>query len=351
VSLPGTGPFTDVSASVPVHLAGAVALSVLDFEVQVDDPGLLVAGPRTGSTFAYAQADDGTSATQEGFETATDVWTYSGSSGSGVGWERVAVSPTDRRLFAHDPGVTSDASAMTPPLVIGGLGPFRLHFDHAFSTEATYDGGVIEISTDGGASWADIGGMITTGGYTGTIVPGSALAGRPAWTGTSPGYPALTSVTVDLGLAYAGQTVRVRFRSATDGGVGGPGWSIASLVLEDNQAQVFPILVGEAGVCGPLAVGDGERPTDLAFTMAGANPVGGSARFRFALPAASRVEVAVYDVAGRRVARLADSAYEAGVHTVAWNPAADGARPAAGLYFARLTAGGRSLDQRVILMR
>jgi hypothetical protein len=350
VTLPATTPFAEASATVPVRLVGPAATSVLDLEIQVDDPGLLVAGPRTASTYAYAHADEEPSATHEFFETTTDVWTYTGDSGPAAGWTRRTYSGTDRRLFAYDPGVTTDASAVTPPLTIGGLAPFRLHFEHAYSLENTYDGGVIEISTDGGATWTDIGASITTGGYTGTIVPGSALAGRSAWTGTSPGYPALTPVTVDLGTSYAGQTVRVRFRVATDGGVGDAGWSIPWLVVEDNHVQVFRRLIGETAPCTPLAADDPGRPAEMSFALAGAHPASGPARLRFALPAASRVEIDVYDVTGRRVARIVDGEYAAGAHTVTWNPSAGGVRSAAGLYFARMTAGGRRLDQRVVLM-
>jgi len=349
VALESTPPFGSAGATLPVRLTGAGTGAVLDFQVAVDDPGLLVAGPRLGATYAYGHVDEDPIATQESFETVTDVWTYTGDSGPSIGWMRKFYGPLDRRLFAFDPGVTSDASAMTPPLTIG-TGAFRLAFEHAYRMEETYDGGVIEISTDDGASWTDIGGMITVGGYTGTIVPGSVLSGRPAWTGTSPGYPALTLVMADLGTTYANQTVRVRFRAATDGGVGDAGWSIATFDNEGNQGQVFRTLIGEPSSCGPLAVENAERVTDLAFTMAGANPVNGAARFRFALPAESRVEVAIYDVTGRRVAVLADGTYEAGVHTVAWDAAAGGARRAAGLYFARMTVGERRLHRRVIVV-
>ena len=350
VALAPTGPSTTAGTTLAVRVSGAAGVSVLDFQVDVDDPGLLVGGPRIGSVYAYGHADEEPSATLESFEAVTDVWTYTGDASPSIGWGRRGYGPTDRRLYAFDPGVDSDASSMTPPLVIGGLANFKLHFDHAYRMESTFDGGVIEISNNGGASWTDIGGMITSGGYTGIIVPGSAISGRSAWTGVSPGYPALTPVTVDLGMAYAGQTVRVRFRAVTDGGVGDEGWSIATLVVEDNQAQVFPALIAEPSSCGPLAVGDGERPAELAFALAGANPVSGPTQFRFALPFESDVSVAIYDVIGRRVALLADGFYEAGVHTVAWNPAVLGTRRSAGVYFARMSAGDRHLGQRVIVM-
>jgi hypothetical protein len=42
------------------------------------------------------------------------------------------------------------------------------------------------------------------------------LAGRSAYTGISVKYPNFTSVTVNLGTAYAGKNVQIRFRVGTD---------------------------------------------------------------------------------------------------------------------------------------
>uniref|UniRef100_A0A832I305 Choice-of-anchor D domain-containing protein n=1 Tax=Eiseniibacteriota bacterium TaxID=2212470 RepID=A0A832I305_UNCEI len=71
------------------------------------------------------------------------------------------------------------------------------------------------------------------------------------------------------------------------------------------------------------------------------NPLRGSATVRFDLarPAAARVEV--FDLAGRRVARLADRAFEPGSYRLEWNGADDAGRPVgAGLYFVRLSGDG-----------
>jgi len=53
---------------------------------------------------------------------------------------------------------------------------------HRYHLEAGFDGGAIEISTDGGGSWSDLGEEIVEGGYSHTIssLHGSPLAGRRA---------------------------------------------------------------------------------------------------------------------------------------------------------------------------
>lgn len=80
------------------------------------------------------------------------------------------------------------------------------------------------------------------------------------------------------------------------------------------------------------------------------NPFGGATTIRFALPAAGPVDLAVYDLAGRLVRRLARGEHAAGEHFVTWNGADEGGRHvAAGVYFYRLTATGRTSTKTMVL--
>jgi hypothetical protein len=80
------------------------------------------------------------------------------------------------------------------------------------------------------------------------------------------------------------------------------------------------------------------------------NPFGGATTIRFALPAAGPADLAVYDLAGRLVRRLARGEYAAGEHFVTWNGADEGGRRlAAGVYFYRLTATGRTSTKTMVL--
>jgi hypothetical protein len=77
------------------------------------------------------------------------------------------------------------------------------------------------------------------------------------------------------------------------------------------------------------------------------NPARGRTSLAFALPKPAAVNLAVYDVSGRRVATLADGAHPAGRHQVAF----DGTRMAAGVYWARLTTPGITRTQKIVLVR
>ena len=91
-------------------------------------------------------------------------------------------------------------------------------------------------------------------------------------------------------------------------------------------------------------------PTAFAFRMAGSNPfrAASGTSFAYALPVASPVRLALYDVLGRRVATLVDGTKEAGTYTVSLAAQAK-ALPAGG-YVARLEAGTFVKNLRIIAL-
>ncbi len=100
---------------------------------------------------------------------------------------------------------------------------------------------------------------------------------------------------------------------------------------------------------GVLDAGD-NAPHELAFALASSNPAIGGATLRYAMPSAGRVRVQLLDVNGRIVRTLLDASVAAGTYTARWDGRdAGGARSAAGMYFARLTAGERTITRRIVL--
>jgi hypothetical protein len=82
------------------------------------------------------------------------------------------------------------------------------------------------------------------------------------------------------------------------------------------------------------------------------NPFAAATVIGYTLQAEGRARLAIYDIRGREVSVLIDEVQPAGDHTVAWNGTSRTSTPlASGVYFYRLTAGGRTLAGRMILAR
>jgi flagellar hook assembly protein FlgD len=87
------------------------------------------------------------------------------------------------------------------------------------------------------------------------------------------------------------------------------------------------------------------------FALRSENPVRGEARFHFALPEAGPVELAIYDVSGRRVATLVDEVRDAGDHSASWRRTTDAGAPVPpGIFFARIRAAGDEAQLRIVTM-
>ena len=104
-----------------------------------------------------------------------------------------------------------------------------LSFWHTRGMESGFDGGVVEVSTNGGGTWTDIGAAaFTSNGYNATISNAwsSPIGGRQAFTGSSPYVKSVASLA-----AYVGQNILVRFRAASDVSVGGTGWTVDDVTI------------------------------------------------------------------------------------------------------------------------
>lgn len=118
-----------------------------------------------------------------------------------------------------------------------------LSFWHRFNTEDGWDGGVVEISTNNGVNWTDLGQYIVKNKYNGGMGTGSnnPIGGRSAFTGYSGGF--IESV-INLS-SFAGQAIQIRFRFASDDNTGGDpangasGWWVDDIVLYSEPAVLM----------------------------------------------------------------------------------------------------------------
>jgi hypothetical protein len=171
-------------------------------------------------------------------------WTTTNSGGS-LPFSTLSTFPDSapNAIYANDPFVLGTSSLTTPAIALGSV-RHKLIFRQRYQLDFEFDGGVLEISTNGGA-FTDIisaGGSFVSGGYTTPLVA-SDLAGRNAWTGDSINY--ITSE-INLPANTSNSSIRLRWRFACDDMEGGDGWRIDSVQITNaisgfnNNSIVIP---------------------------------------------------------------------------------------------------------------
>ena len=182
--------------------------------------------------------------------------------------------------------------------------------------------GLLEISTDDGRTWQD---LVPADGYTGTALlePDSPLDRRRAFTGSMLRREDRFDLT-----PFTGSQVQIRLQAATDG-TGGLAnhWRLFSVAFqaqtEDDAFEVAP---------------------EFELLPAFPNPFATRTRIAFSLPESGRVTLRIHDALGREVETLVDGMLGAGSHGYTFE--APGLP--AGVYFARLQAGGKQTVQTLV---
>ncbi len=101
-------------------------------------------------------------------------------------------------------------------------------------------------------------------------------------------------------------------------------------------------------------VGDGDvaGPPSPSRLWAAPNPFNPRTRLSFVLPRTGHVRIALYDLAGRRVAMLVDAERPAGAVEAVWDGRDDGGHAApSGVYLVRAEGGGASATAKISLVR
>jgi len=152
--------------------------------------------------------------------------------------------------YAEDLAVASDQYLVSPaitlptaaeqPISLAYWNFQNLEANSGVNPDACWDGGLLEISTDGGATFTQIAGSDLLGDqYNGNITVNAAspISGLDAWCAddlqSASGDQTDISV-VNLN-AFAGQTVQFRFRVGTDGAVGDEGWYLDNVTVQSCQ--------------------------------------------------------------------------------------------------------------------
>ncbi len=191
----------------------------------------------------------------ETFDAAADSplpsrW-ISSASRAGTGWTRSGTRHQSGpfSLFAGSPPNLGTSTLVSPPVRIGSQGG-TLRFHHFVDTEASsfsprvgFDGGVLEVSRDGG-QWQDIeeaGGVFAQGPYTRTLSEAyqNPLPNRRAWSGPL-GW--ITTV-VRIPSALASEEIRFRWKLGHDTSDAEEGWYLDNIVVSSATcANTKPIV-------------------------------------------------------------------------------------------------------------
>jgi len=204
----------------------------------------------------------------------------------------------------------------------------------------------VKRSTDWGVTWSDATGDLPD-------VPTNAIA-------ISPFAPEHLYVATDLGVYLT-----------TNGGVNWNEWNdgmpvayasdihyrpqdrtlrVATIGRGAWKSLAFDAIVTAVPAEPPAAPGS-PGASDALRIGAAPNPFSESTRIAFDISHRSAVEVAIFNASGQRVAELLDAPRDAGRHELDWNGCdANGRRVRAGVYFARITAGGLAHATRITVL-
>ncbi len=93
-------------------------------------------------------------------------------------------------------------------------------------------------------------------------------------------------------------------------------------------------------------------PVSVSLSHGVPNPFNPNVRFTFSVPTRQHAKVAIYDVLGRHVRTLVNSAVDRGTHSLVWDGTSDhGARQSSGIYFVRLKSRGEIQSRKIMLLR
>lgn len=178
---------------------------------------------------------------EDDFESGTGNWTINNATGPET-WSlstAQANSPTNS-FFTPSRGLANNTQYLiSQPLTLEEGS--ELSFFHFYNTESGWDGGFLDISTDNGASWMDLGPFMTLNGYNGGLGNGSnnTIDNRPAFTGNSGGF---IETIADLS-SFGTSSVIIRFGFGEDDNTNEVGWfvddvKLQAVVRQENTACV-----------------------------------------------------------------------------------------------------------------
>ena len=260
-------------------------------------------------------------------ETRSSGWIFSGS------WDTTSVqSHSWKSSYSESPkgdyaDKVSSSMRMKDSLNLVGANAAELRFWTKWNIEAEYDFGIVQASTNNGATWTALKGKYTS--------QGSGNAKQPLY---SPGYDGVKHTWVEEVINLSGyigrQNLKLRFAFESDEAVHYDGWYVDDLLVLRYKG-ITEYVQTEM------------EPLSFRLEQNFPNPFNPSTHFLFSIGKLQFISLKVYDLLGREIATLVDENRSAGNYAADWNASGF----ASGVYFCRLTAGGFSSTKKMILMK
>ncbi|HYM80870.1 MAG TPA: T9SS type A sorting domain-containing protein [Candidatus Limnocylindria bacterium] len=283
-------------------------------------------------------APAGTQIVSPGLSSAFAIGTAAGSPGPRAGNLTITTDAPDAPTVVV--GLTADvldharASLDSSSVVLASLLDFGAQTAGAFSTQLArvhnqgYDALQARLSVTGGGITGGHGRFSIVGGFTPGLVAGVARSYTIAFNDAGATQDSTYEATLTL--------------------------TSADELLPGAAPQPNLVITLRARpVSGQTDVADGVLPSASRLFTPFPNPVleRATVRFDIAQPTATRIEI--YDLAGRRVALLADREFEPGTYALNWNARGEeGGALRSGLYFVRMSGRGlRPQIARLVLAR
>jgi hypothetical protein len=243
------------TVSLPVTLGASPGTAQpIAFTITPNAPGIQSPPGLIGQVITFVSFDEAArSSATEDFVGGAAAWQMVRSPvGTGPGTWFVRNDFSVRYLHGEDTAARSVNWAQTPAMAVGST-PLSVTLVHRYKFEADtdegewYDGGVVQASIDGGATWTDV--AVPNGRILSNCCS-NPYAGRAAFTDKNTGYPAFSETTLNLGTAFANQpNVRLRFGVATDEAVTAYGWDIDQIRVTGVTDTPFTSATAQNSSC------------------------------------------------------------------------------------------------------
>jgi hypothetical protein len=130
------------------------------------------------------------------------------------------------------------------------------------------------------------------------------------------------------------------------------GWENTGTYAGSRDRSLQDMVIGVM-VDGHVGIEDeGTLPSNFALNQNYPNPFNASTEITFRTPIQSKVSLEIFNLAGQKIATLANDTYDAGEHTVIWNSTSDNGKVvSSGVYFYRLQVDNRSETKKMVLIK